>query len=307
MQEIKHNLNDEGSQYTLIPSRIQKRIQGYGISLFLHEAGYNSKDGAIEISASYKAKNHYLLFGVLKGEGSYRVLDKKYLIKENYFFVLPANIIHELRSSTEHHWRIYWAYFSGNACEKIVSDVMGSYYEPTRTNPLVDTEAQLNEIFYHLELMENTENLIYANTIFYRLLFSLNVKGSPARKYSKKDFLSQSIGYMRENLNGMVKLESLAEMDGMSVSHYCSVFKRSTMMTPLQLFTSMKIQRACYLLKYQEQSIKSIANDLGFFDQYHFSKVFKRIIGLAPRHFRNSLTGKVNRSTNSAFGLDERI
>jgi AraC-like DNA-binding protein len=60
------------------------------------------------------------------------------------------------------------------------------------------------------------------------------------------------------------------------------------MQTPLQLFTSMKIQRACQLLQSKNVTIKSIAYQLGFFDQYHFSKVFKQVMGVAPKNFRAS-------------------
>ncbi|MBA4056699.1 MAG: AraC family transcriptional regulator [Marivirga sp.] len=39
-------------------------------------------------------------------------------------------------------------------------------------------------------------------------------------------------------------------------------------------------------------TIKTIAYNLGFFDQYHFSKVFKQTMGTAPKAFRSKgLTG----------------
>ena len=62
------------------------------------------------------------------------------------------------------------------------------------------------------------------------------------------------------------------------------------MQTPLQLYTSMKIQRACQLLQNRTQTIKSIAYTLGFFDQYHFSKVFKGIMGMPPKDFRSKIS-----------------
>ena len=109
-----------------------------------------------------------------------------------------------------------------------------------------------------------------------------------AKKYAQKDGVIQSIEYMRENINKVVTLEHLASIAGLSISHYCAVFKQKTMQTPLQLHTSMKIQRACQLLQNKNQTIKSVSYTLGFFDQYHFSKVFKQIMGMAPRDFRKT-------------------
>ena len=91
---------------------------------------------------------------------------------------------------------------------------------------------------------------------------------------------------MRKHINGMITLEELAAVAGLSVSHYCAMFKQKTMQTPMQLYTSMKIQRACQLLQNRNQTIKAVSYSLGFFDQYHFSKVFKQVMGVAPKNFR---------------------
>jgi AraC-like DNA-binding protein len=50
---------------------------------------------------------------------------------------------------------------------------------------------------------------------------------------------------------------------------------------------TFKVQRACQLLQNGNQTIKAIAYQLGFFDQYHFSKLFKQIIGVSPKIFRS--------------------
>jgi len=35
------------------------------------------------------------------------------------------------------------------------------------------------------------------------------------------------------------------------------------------------------------QRIKELARMLGFFDEFHFSKTFRRVCGVAPRAFRD--------------------
>lgn len=47
----------------------------------------------------------------------------------------------------------------------------------------------------------------------------------------------------------------------------------------------MRIERAKTLLAQNDQSICSIALALGFFDQSHFSRTFRRITGLSPSEF----------------------
>jgi AraC-like DNA-binding protein len=47
------------------------------------------------------------------------------------------------------------------------------------------------------------------------------------------------------------------------------------------------MDRACELLLNQNLTLKEIALQLGFVDEYHLSKRFKQIIGVSPSGFRS--------------------
>jgi AraC family transcriptional regulator, arabinose operon regulatory protein len=277
--------------YCVIPQSVQQRILKHPLcsNLFLTEIGYEANTFFHPFTKS-KESGHYLIVYVEKGEGSYRVKKNTYRITENGFFVLPVKQVSDLESSDENPWSIYWAYFSGSQAARVMYHLMGKKVSPQKAKPLVGRVAQFKDILHHLELMENIENLVYANSRFYSYLCSFRLMVLSARKYGKKDRVIQSMEYMREHISSVITLEDLADVAGLSVSHYCAAFKQKTMQTPMQLFTSLKIQRACQLLQNRNQTIKSIAYTLGFFDQYHFSKVFKQIMGIAPREFRSTGT-----------------
>jgi len=280
--------NSPHHRYSVIPQSVRKRILNHPLcsNLFLTEIGYE-EDTRFHPFKKDKAPHHYLLVYVVKGSGSYSVQKKKYIVTENDFFVLPVKYADEVRASAENLWTIYWAYFSGSQASKVAQHLMGKGYSPRKAKPLVGRVAQFNDILHHLELMENIENLVYANSRFYTFLCSFRLMVLSARKYGKKDGVIQSMEFMRENISRAITLEELAEVAGLSVSHYCAIFKQKTMQTPMQLYTSMKVQKACQLLQNKSQTIKTIAYTLGFFDQYHFSKVFKQIMGVAPKNFRS--------------------
>ena len=276
-------------RYCVIPQSVQKRVSQHPLckNLFLTEIGFEG-DTAFLPFKKHTAGNHYLLIYVAKGEGWYAVRDKTFPVTENDFFVLSHEFAMRMGSSIENPWSIYWAYFSGTQAPSIVLHLMGrNNFAPRKAKPLVGRIAQFNDILHHLELLENMENLVYANSRFYSFLCSFRLTVLSAKKHAKKDGVIQSIEYMRENIHGNVTLQDLATAAGLSVSHYCSVFKKKTMQSPLNLYTSMKVQRACQMLQNRDQTIKSIAYSLGFFDQYHFSKVFKQIMGASPKHFKN--------------------
>ncbi|MEJ7643652.1 MAG: AraC family transcriptional regulator [Chryseolinea sp.] len=275
-------------RYSFIPGSVLKRILQHPLcsNLFLTEIGYEA-DTLFCPFTKNKLPKLFLLVYVTKGAGHYMVKRKYFKVKQNDFFVLPVHLIQELHSDEQEPWSIYWAYFSGKDAARVVDHLTGDTYVPRQAKPLVGRISQFSDIMHHLELMENIENLVYANSRFYSFLCSFRLLVLSARKYAVKDGVVQSIEYMRENISKPVSLENLASIAGLSVSHYCAVFKQKTMQTPMQLYTSMKIQRACQLLQNRAQTIKSISYTLGFFDQYHFSRVFKGVMGMAPRDFRS--------------------
>jgi AraC-like DNA-binding protein len=276
-------------RYCVLPQSVQKRMMQHPLckNLFITEIGFEA-DTAFRPFKKHTAGNYYLLIYVAKGEGWYTARGKMFTLEENDFFVIPHNEAAQFGSSEENHWSIYWAYFSGAQAPGIVVHLMGkNNLAPRKAKPLVGRIAQFNDILHHLELLENMENLVYANSRFYSFLCSFRLTVLSAKKHAKKDGVIQSIEYMRENIHGNVTLHDLARSAGLSVSHYCSLFKKKTMQSPLNLYTSMKVQRACQMLQNRDQTIKSIAYSLGFFDQYHFSKVFKQIMGTSPKHFKN--------------------
>ncbi len=63
------------------------------------------------------------------------------------------------------------------------------------------------------------------------------------------------------------------------------LFKRFTDETPLQLLTRLKMSRAADLLSNRNLLVKQVAEELGFADPYHFSRVFKRVYGIPPETF----------------------
>jgi AraC family transcriptional regulator, arabinose operon regulatory protein len=280
-------------RYAVVPGNIYRRIRNHPLcnNFFVSEIGFD-EDTRYFPSLSDRRTDEYLLLYVTKGQGYYQSKRLRYELRENDFFVMPARFVSVIESTGDCPWTIYWAFFSGEQAPEVTRFLMGRDYKPKKAKPLVGRVAQFNDILHHLDLMDNIENLVYVNSRFYSFVCSFKLKVLAARNHGKKDRAIHTIEYMRDNLNKAVTLEELAERAGLSVSHYCAVFKRRTSQTPMQLFTSMKIQRACQWLQDRNVTIKTIAYNLGFFDQYHFSKVFKDVMGISPKIYQKQRSGK---------------
>lgn len=96
---------------------------------------------------------------------------------------------------------------------------------------------------------------------------------------------------MRSHLGERLTLDDIARSANYSPSHFGQLFLRHTGCTPLHYFNQLKIQRACQLLDFTDARIKEIAEQLGFFDQYHFTKAFVRYMGETPSRYREHRSG----------------
>ena len=175
-------------RYCVIPQSIQKRMSLHPLckNLFLTEIGFEG-DTAFTPFKKHRAGNHYLLIYVAKGEGWYKVKGKSYVVVENDFFVLSHDVAVQLGSSADNPWSIYWAFFSGTHAPNIYQHLMGrNNLAPRKAKPLVGRIAQFNDILHHLELLENIENLVYANSRFYSFLCSFRLTILSSKNTRKK-------------------------------------------------------------------------------------------------------------------------
>lgn len=149
------------------------------------------------------------------------------------------------------------------------------------------------EIFLNLETGYSPDNLSYASSCLWHLLASYRyiVQFRTIKRTRHTDFAQTAIAYMRSHLGERLTLDDIARSANYSPSHFGQLFLRHTGCTPLHYFNQLKIQRACQLLDFTDARIKEIAEQLGFFDQYHFTKAFVRYMGETPSRYRKHCSG----------------
>ena len=94
--------------------------------------------------------------------------------------------------------------------------------------------------------------------------------------------MARAIERLRKDFDRPLKIESIAQELGMSVSGFHHHFKVVTAMSPLQFQKQLRLQEARRLLLGEGLDAASAAYRVGYDNASHFSREYKRFFGLPP-------------------------
>jgi AraC family transcriptional regulator of arabinose operon len=247
-----------------------------------------------------KAKDHYtyrkkglaenFLFYCVDGHGWYKIDNQKYDVGPNEFFILPRNTEHSYGSDEEHPWTIYWIHFGGESLADFNKlQTVQKHFKPDYIKNNGDILPVFFRIYKTLELGYSIDNLLFANMCLshFITLFIYNTRHYAAAANDKIDCVDSAILFMQEHINENISLNALSSQYHYSVSRFSNLFKQKTGYAPIDYFLQMKMQKACQELNFTNQSIKTIAFNMGFDDPYYFSKRFRTILGISPKKYRD--------------------
>ena len=93
----------------------------------------------------------------------------------------------------------------------------------------------------------------------------------------------QVIDYINNHLEQDLSLIELAAIAQMSPHYFSHLFKQSTGMTPHQYVIRCRVECAKELLLQRKLTIAEIAYKVGFANQSHLNRHFKRLLGVTPK------------------------
>jgi AraC family transcriptional regulator len=92
--------------------------------------------------------------------------------------------------------------------------------------------------------------------------------------------------YVAANIGSTIRVRDLASVARLSVGHFFRAFRESFGEPPFAHVARQRIQRAQSLMLSSRASLSQIALDCGMSDQAHFTRVFRRIVGINPGVWR---------------------
>jgi AraC family transcriptional regulator len=111
-----------------------------------------------------------------------------------------------------------------------------------------------------------------------------------AVEQQKPRWLRRVEARLHDEFTEKLTMAELAAEAGVHSAHLAAVFRRFHHLTVGEYVQQLRVQTACELLRQPEAALAEIALQLGFADQSHLSRVFRRWTGMTPKAWRMNAT-----------------
>jgi AraC family transcriptional regulator len=107
----------------------------------------------------------------------------------------------------------------------------------------------------------------------------------PKRQYGRlpREKLVSAVEYIQDQLGTDLTVSGIAQAVGMRRNHLTRLFKQSTGQSPYRYVVEARVKKAKELLTTGKFTISEVALLVGFADQSHLTRHFKRVFGLPPK------------------------
>jgi len=94
------------------------------------------------------------------------------------------------------------------------------------------------------------------------------------------------IAYIESNIGLNIRVPDLAGVARLSTSHFSRAFRRSFAQPPSTYVNALRVRHAQVIMLNTREPLSQVALDCGMCDQAHFTRVFRKIVGISPSLWR---------------------
>ncbi len=215
-----------------------------------------------------------------KGMGVLHIDGQTFYPEEGDTYFLQIGTNHRYYSDKENPWKKIFINVSGSLLDSLIE---GYGLKKVYHFKGLDLSKEMRRIFNLAK--ENKENSTEEIICILNMIF-LKMRNHVRNTNHSFDLAEQIKEYLRNNAASKFKMEQLCKHISRSESQTIKIFKEAFGITPYAYFLDKKIKLARDMLLNTNLSIKQIAGNLNFADEYYFSNLFKKKVGVSPTRYR---------------------
>jgi len=241
-------------------------------------------------------RDYFLVHYIYKGKGKFIVNNKTYHLSAGQGFLICPDIVTYYEADSNDPWTYAWIGFNGLKAKTYLEQA-----NLTQDNPIFSTtekENSIKKIFDKMKVVNDLKKgkeleLLGLLYLFLSKLIKDNDNLNSDKENPKEIYLKEAIKYIHKNYNRYnLTVSQIAEYIGVDRTYLWSIFKSYLNLSPQQFLIEFRIDKACRLMKNKKLSIGDISRSVGYQDPLTFSKIFKKIKGVAPSKYKKETDNK---------------
>ena len=240
-------------------------------------------------------RNHFLFHYVISGTGTLIAENSKkesisYSIKSGQGFMIFPNQICTYIADAQQPWEYVWIEFDGLRAKETVELSGLCVNSPVYKAKYKDVaQTMKDEMVYIINHKDDSPFHLIGHLYLFIDSF---VKSSAITQISKSNnlrdfYIKEALSFIEQNFQNDITVEEIAACCGLNRSYFGKIFHEVLGKSPQEFLISYRMTKATELLKLTSLSIAEVGSAVGYSNQLHFSRAFKKIYGISPRQWRN--------------------
>lgn len=235
--------------------------------------------------------DHYVIGVIDGGVETFRHKGAVHYAPSGHIILVNPGEVHTGSAAHEAGWTYRTLYPSTEILRAIG---MPGEHVPYFPNAVVRDPLLAAKLRQFHRASEDNASLLTRSTALFEMLTALIQRHADARPTSLREGsehrkVREARDYLDAHAEREIRLERLAHLAGLSPSYLLRTFRRETGLTPHAYQLQKRIGRAKRLLA-QGETPAQVAFQVGFYDQSHLGKHFKRFVGVTPAQFAKGIT-----------------
>lgn len=263
------------------PTEIQKKC-----NLWVSKAGARTFTRGFMCEPRH-TRGIFAEFGfVVKGKIRINWGDNSCVIKSGMFYTISSGN-DKIEAHILEEPFIIWIEISGLLTDDFIEELGGQYGSVSAGQADFEQVRSLLNIAYLLHAHLPGYNFTTQAMLWH---FIADFKGYQLKRKKCSPSIAKVVDYFHTMpAEEDVSIENLAKIAQLSEETFRKRFKSEVGEPPMKYFMHLRISNAKNLLADETKSIKEVAYEVGFSDQYYFSRQFKHYEGISPSVYRQRM------------------
>ncbi len=236
------------------------------------------------------------LFYIMNGSGQYTAAGRTYPVRRGSLVICNAGVMHGESP--------YWHNTMISYCCVLRRLMVPGLPKNTLTAPtsspvcfFIDDRETVESILRALHQQQVTQDspqvvsCLLANALLNLIYARLCRYADDTDVIRSEEFLQCIIAWLDNHYREPMTLEELGTRFHISPSYLSHIFKTETGFSPMKYLLYRRVGESQRLLMNSDLPVSQISDQLGFNDNSHFCRTFKKYVGLTPSAYRHHFRG----------------